>query len=164
MSRGDSETPLLPSVLDRLIDLEPDVSREPLWKYSFGMSELKEQVRRDLENLLNARHTRPDLADGPRDLARSILTFGLSDFTSWMDGHADSRERLRLIVERTIATFEPRLTHVQVKIEDPSREEFDRNLHLTIHAVLHMEPIVEPVTFDTLVEPSTGACDVKARM
>lgn len=162
MSRGESETPLLPSVLDRLIDLEPDVSREPLWKYSFSLGELKEQVRRDLEYLLNARHTRPELADGEGEVACSILTYGLPDFTSWMDASTASRERLRRTVERAIAAFEPRLTRVQVNVEH-SAEKFDRNLHLTIQAVLHVEPIIEPVTFDTLVEANTGACDVKAR-
>ena len=162
MARGDSDAPLLPSVLDRLIDAEPDVSREPLWKYSFGLGELKEQVRRDLEYLLNARHTRPDLADGDGELAQSLLTYGLPDFTTWMDGSVETRERLRRTVERAIATFEPRLTNVHVTVEKAA-EEFDRNLHLTIEAVLHVEPIVEAVAFDTLVEPNTGACDVKAR-
>ena len=159
---GDSDTPLLPALLDRLIDTEPDVSREPMWKYSFGLGDLKEQVRRDLEYLLNARHTRPELAEGGGELAQCLLTYGLPDFTSWMDASIESRERLRRTVERAISTFEPRLTNVHVRVEPPA-EESDRSLHLTIEAVLHMDPIIEQVTFDTLVEPSTGACDVKAR-
>ncbi len=52
MSRTNSEIRVTPSVLDRLIDLDPLESREAAKSRSAGLQELKASVRRDLEWLL----------------------------------------------------------------------------------------------------------------
>lgn len=161
MPQVDSQHPLLPSLLDRLIDFEPDVSSEPLWRHTFTLGELKEQVRRDLEFLLNTRHARTDLTEQQCQLSRSCLTYGLPDFTSWTVGGPQALERLRRAVEQAIHDFEPRLTDVQVVVREPEQQ-YDRSFHLTIQAVLHVEPVIEPVAFDTVVETSTGVCDVRS--
>ena len=81
MARVD-EIALIPSLLDRLIDREPDRSVEPEWARAQGVNELRECVKRDLESLLNTRQTRPELVDNTDELATSMLTYGLPDFTS----------------------------------------------------------------------------------
>ena len=55
MSRFDREVRVTPSVLDRLIDLEPRQSQEPPIVLSTSVADLKQAVRRDLEWLLNTR-------------------------------------------------------------------------------------------------------------
>lgn len=155
-----TEQPLLPSLLDRLIDDDPDLPEEPLWKGAYRLEDLREDVRRDLQFLLNARHGRFDLLKYGGQLAKSTLTFGLPDFTGSIGGEKESRERVRGIVERAIRDFEPRLTNVQVIAVDEAAS-VDRNIQLTIQAVLFVDPIVEMVAFDTIVESTTGICDVR---
>jgi type VI secretion system protein ImpF len=160
MSPVNNQQPLLPSLLDRLIDLDPDQSTEPLWRGSYRLDELREHVRRDLEFLLNTRHGRFDLLAEPCELSISTLTFGLPDFTGIIGGGVETRERIRRVVETAVRNFEPRLRDVQVVVRD-SENSFDRNVRLTIQAVLCVEPIFEAVTFDTNVEPTTGTCEVR---
>ena len=153
------QLPLLPSLLDRLMDDEPDQSTEPLWRGSYRVDELREHVRRDLEYLLNTRHGRGDLLAPGRELAVSTLAYGLPDFTGSIGGGLETRERIRSAVERAIRDYEPRLQNIQVTVVD-SEHEFDRNVRLSIQAVLCVHPIVEPVMFDTTVESINGACEV----
>ncbi len=159
MARTNQIT-LTPSVLDRLIDHEPDRSEEPEWAQAQGVFELRDTVKRDLESLLNSRQTRPELADNTDELATSMLTYGLPDFTSTGGGGIDEHEMLRLSVERTIERFEPRLKHVDV-IVVPPKSPFERSLHLTISAMLWIDPEPIPISFDTVVQTATGTCEVK---
>ena len=160
MPPADSHQPLLPSILDRLIDDETDRSSEPLWRGSYRLEELREHVRRDLEYLLNTRHGREDLLERPGELGVSTLTYGLPDFTGLVGGGTESQERVRSTVERAVREFEPRLRNVRVAVREPEFE-FDRNVHLTIHAMLCVDPIMDLVTFDTVVESASGTCQVR---
>lgn len=153
--------PLLPSILDRLIDLDPQANEEPLWSRSHTVQSIRDSVGRDLEALLNTIHTRSDLVDQRGELAESVLTYGLPDFTaSGMDG-SDERTRLELSVEQAVRMFEPRLKQVTVTVH-PLQSFKDRQLHMTIEAILHVEPLVEGVKFDAVVETSNYTCTVSA--
>ena len=160
MSRFDSQMPLVPSLMDRLIDTEPDVSTEPLWSRSHTLAQLKESVRRDLENLLNTRQTRTDLFRQSCETARSILTYGVPDFTALGLDASDEQQRLKEAIERAIRSFEPRLIQVQVDVEETDSI-LNRTIHLKINAVLCVEPVIESIVFDTIVETSSGVCDVQ---
>ncbi|MEX0712952.1 MAG: type VI secretion system baseplate subunit TssE [Pirellulales bacterium] len=161
MPRVDSQQPLLPSLLDRLIDSEPDVSTEPAWSRSQGLRELKESVKRDLEALLNTRQTLSDLPADFVEAAQSILTYGLPDLTSSSIVSLEDRERLRRSVEDAIRRFEPRLMKVRVSLREAASEA-DRTLRLMVDAWLRLDPDPEPVTFDTVVQPATGRCEVQS--
>ncbi len=160
MPPNDHQQPLLPSVLDRLIDSDPGQSSEPLWRGSYKLEELREHVRRDLEFLLNTRHGRYDLLEQPCELATSTLSYGLPDFTGAVGGGMESLERVRTSVERAVREFETRLINVRVEIRQPEFE-YDRNVRLTIHATLAVDPIIDLVTFDTNLESTTGICEVR---
>lgn len=151
---------LMPSVLDRLIDNEPERSVEPEWARSQTVLELRDAVKRDLESLLNSRQTRPELGENAEELETSMLTYGLPDFTSMGMSGVDEHQSLRRAVERTIEKFEPRLRHIEVSVVPP-KSSFERSLHLTINALLWIDPEPIPVTFDTVVETSIGTCEVK---
>lgn len=161
MARTDQVT-LTPSVLDRLVDLEPDRSVEPEWAREQGVAELREAVKRDLEALLNTRQTRPDLMNSTEDVATSVLTFGLPDFTSNGVGGVDEQEVLRSAVEQSVQRFEPRLKQVQVKLLPPNNR-FERSLHLEIDALLWIDPEPIPVMFDTILQPNLGSCRVNTK-
>jgi type VI secretion system protein ImpF len=141
----------LASILDRLIDNDPGSSREPV-QYRPSLGQIKDAVVRDLENLLNTR--RQILLPPPeyREVNNSLFLYGLQDFTSKNPDSPIVRQRLRQTIEQTISRYEPRLKNVTVQIETPSKNA--RDLRFRITAVLMVEPITEPVTFDTYFDVS----------
>jgi type VI secretion system protein ImpF len=166
MSRSDLRSPLLPSLLDRLIDHEPDVSTEPDWARSQGLRELKLSVQRDLEALLNTRSVALSRASDrrggePDEIEWSILTYGLPDLTSISHGNAKDCERLRKSVEEAVKRFEPRLMDIRVLLGNVG-DSNDRRVHFIIDAQLRLSPNPEPVRFDTTVRTESGEYQVKA--
>jgi type VI secretion system protein ImpF len=162
MNRVDSQLPLLPSVLDRLIDEDPSVSTEPAWQQSQSVRDYELSVVRDLEALLNTRQTLVHASDEAGELSQSVLTYGMPDFTSAGVGSAREREQLRQAIERAIRRFEPRLRQVRVSLHPP-KGEFDRTLHMTIDGMLSVQPNPQPISFETTVQPSSGQCQIKPR-
>ena len=86
------DQPLVPSVLDRLVDFEPDVRREAPRSRNQVLRELKRSVRGDLENLLNTRirciPPPPELIE----LKQSLVNYGISDLTgAALDGLRERR-------------------------------------------------------------------------
>ncbi len=69
MSRIRPNQLLLPSILDRLLDFEPNQSTETPPERAQKIRDLRASVRRDLEDLLN---TRVSLVDCPPDLEETF--------------------------------------------------------------------------------------------
>lgn len=160
MTRIDRDQPLLASVLDRLLDDDPTRRRESPKSLSQLLRDLKQSVRRDLENLLNTRW-RP--AAWPAELAeleRSLVNYGIPDITGQDLGSAPGREEFRRAIEAVIRRCEPRFKNVRVEMLD-NAEPLDRTLRFRIDALLYAEPAPEPVVFDSAFEPSTGNVEVK---
>ncbi|MBI5590672.1 MAG: type VI secretion system baseplate subunit TssE [Deltaproteobacteria bacterium] len=134
------------SILDRLIDDAPGNSREPAQE-RFLIGQIRDTVARDLENLLNSRRHILVPPVSYREVNNSLFVYGLPDYTSRNPGNVSVRSQLRLEIEKTISRFEPRLKHVAVHID--SRVSNTRDLGFRITAVLVVDPIAEPVTFDT---------------
>src|SRR5262245_10227482 len=160
MARLRADQPLVPSVLDRLIDFDPGVSREAPRSRTQLLADLKQSVRRDLENLLN---TRWRCASWPPNLAEiesSLANYGIPDFTASNCGAAGFREQLRRIIETAIRNAEPRFKSVRVKLKENADTQ-DRTLRFQIDALLLVDPAPEPVVFDSTLEPVTGSVEVK---
>jgi type VI secretion system protein ImpF len=166
--------PLLPSLIDRLLDDEPDVSTEPAWSWTQDVRNLKQSVMRDLEALLNTRQTRADLLrDAPdAEVAQSVLTYGLPEVASATPSDPLACEELRRAVQEAIRRFEPRLLDVRVHLREAENAS-ERKLHLVVEGSLDMTPEPVPVVFDTVVEeatrnqpasPSNGVFKVKETM
>ncbi len=142
------------SVLDRLIDEEPELSMEPVQFRLLGLSQMKAAVTRDLENLLNSRRhifVPPPTFD---ELNKSLFVYGLPDYTAQNPRSPTARQQLRLDIEQTIAFFEPRLRNVTVQLDAPGTNE--RILRFRISALLVIEPVAEPVAFDTYFDVNRG--------
>ena len=157
--RTDSEVRIAASVLDRLIDRELDVSREPPASRASSLRELKQAVRRDLEWLLNTRQCIDEIPDDLKELKKSVLVYGLPDFSQANVKSPSDQARLRRVIVEAIRNFEPRLSDVRVTIE-PARE-VERALHFRIDALLRVDPVSEPVTFDTTLHLYNGEYEVK---
>jgi type VI secretion system protein ImpF len=151
MARIEGEVRITPSVLDRLIDDEPEVTREPPTSRLKSLRQLKQSVRRDLEWLLNTRRLVDEIPDDLKHVRDSVIAFGLPDFTAASVASTADQNRVRRMVEAAIERFEPLLKDVMVTVE-PGRE-FERSLHFRISANLQVEPDPEPVTFDTTLHP-----------
>lgn len=146
------------SLLDRLIDLEPDIAREPVQSRNISYNQAKGVVARDLENLLNTKCFAGDIPESCRQLGRSVYFYGVTDFTSRNPGSPAVRTELRQEIEKVILMFEPRLKSVTVRVDELDRKE--RRLRIKISAMLVMDNELEPVSFDTLFDTSRGEYSV----
>ena len=152
---NEKQQNLQASILDRLIDLEPGVSREPVQYRFLSIGQAKTSVARDLENLLNTKRSVLVPPIGCREVNSSLFVYGLQDFTSQNPKSPMVRQQLRQQIERVISRFEPRLKNVKVNLEMSTQSE--RNLRFRISALLVVGPVSEPVTFDTYLDVTRGA-------
>ncbi len=147
------------SVLDRLIDYEPGVSREPVQNRLADYRQLMASVRRDLENLLNTKNFVSSLAADYKELQNSLFVYGLPDFTSQNPKSASVRDQLRQEVEMAISRFEPRIANVMV-LSETDAQDF-RTLGFRITGLLMVDPMPEPITFDTRFDINKGEYTIK---
>ena len=152
-TRGAAARVLVP-LLDRLIDDAPDQSRDPAISPSESMVALRQSVRRDLESLLNARRSWRSWPASLTELRVSPVGYGIPDFTSGAFNDPARREELRLDIEEAILSFEPRFLSVRVTMLEAT-ERLEATFRIRIDAVLHAEPMPEPITFDTIIDPTT---------
>ena len=141
------------SILDRLVDEEPDVSHEPAQARLFDIRQVKAMVTRDLENLLNSRRQILKIPTLYKEVHNSVFMYGLEDFTSKNPKSLSVRQFLRGDIEKTISRFEPRLKNVSIRIED---SEDGRNLRFKINGLLITDAETEPVSFDTYFDTNRG--------
>ena len=163
MSAIKEDQPLVPSLLDRLLDDEPTNKRESPKNRTQVIRELKLSVRRDLENLLNTRWRCVSWPPNFDELELSLVNYGIPDFTGTSLGMTGTREEFRRVIETIIKTFEPRFKTVKVIALD-NTEAIDRTLRFRIDALLHADPAPEPVVFDSALEPATGIFEVKGQL
>ena len=162
MARVDPDLVVTLSVLDRLIDNEPDNRNEALPSRSKSIAILKASLRRDLEWLLNTRRIADDILEGYPDLAGSTYGYGLPDFTSFSFANVKDRVRLLRALEGAIRNFEPRLDAVKViPLETQQEGGAKKLLRFQIEGLLKMDPSPERVSFDTVLQLTTGEYQVK---
>ena len=154
------DQPLIPSVLDRLIDHEPEVRREAPRSRNQLLRDLKQSVRRDLENLLNTRVRCVPWAPEMKHLKKSLVNYGLPDLTGSSPVSPKDREEFRKTIETVVKQNETRLKKLRVKlIESP--QAIDRTIRFHIDAVLQAEPAPEPISFDSTLRLADGSFVVK---
>ena len=142
------------SILDRLIDDQPGISREPVRHRVLSINQIKASVIRDLENLLNARRQITPVPAEYREVSNSLFVYGLRDFTSEDPRSPSIKQQLRNDVEKTISRFDSRLRNVIVRLEASALNE--RNVRFRISGLLVVDPEPEPVTFDTFFDINRG--------
>jgi type VI secretion system protein ImpF len=160
MPRVSADQPLVPSVLDRLLDDDPTVTRETVKSRTQVLRELRQSLRRDLENLLNTRWRCASWPEDLEELEHSLVNYGIPDISGADLGSAQSRDEFAQIVERVLESYEPRFKSVRVTML-PNSGLLDRTLRFRIEALLYAEPAPEPVSFDSTMEPLTGNVEVK---
>ncbi len=159
MAKVRKDDPLAPSVLDRLIDYDPDAKLEPAANRAQLLRDLKASVRRDVENLLNTRWRCVGWPADLDELDTSLANYGIPDFTGANLGSQGHRGDFVRIIQDTLRRFEPRLQKIHVHLQDNLDQE-DRTMRFRIDAVLMAEPEPEPVVFDSALEPTSGSFSV----
>jgi len=154
LARSTTDTLVTQSVLDRLMAVEEwPATRSQSLRY------FKEALKRDLEWLLNTRQPpMPELAQYPLAKA-SVINFGLPDITSLGLSSASDHGRLRKAIEICLRNFEPRLMDVRVTLE--GSDTADRRLRFHIEGNMKLDPAPEEISFDTVLELSSGEYKVK---
>ncbi|MBL8873953.1 MAG: type VI secretion system baseplate subunit TssE [Planctomycetaceae bacterium] len=164
MSRIRRDQLLLPSILDRLIDEDPGSQVETPRTRNQLLRDLKNSVRRDLENLLNTRRSMFPIPDEREWLRQSVIGYGIPDFGMIPGGSDERREELRQDVEDTIRRFETRLKSLTVDLVFDPNDVARRIIRFRIDGMLHAEPAPEPVKFDSLLSVSRHEFQVKTLM
>jgi type VI secretion system protein ImpF len=148
------------SVLDRLLDDDPGVTREPARSRAQALRDLKQAVRRDLENLLNTRHNWLNWAPVLKELDQSLMNYGLADVTGTGLSSAREREEFCRTLQNILRRYEPRFKSVTVRLLSNAAP-LDRTLRFRIDALLRVEPTPEPIVFDSMLEPASAMFVVK---
>jgi len=146
-------------VLDRLIDYEPENSREAPKSVQQSITDLKKAVRRDVEWLLNTRIAHDEIPEGMEEVKRSLANYGLRDFIGMSSKDSEERSVLLESIETALKFFEPRLMNLRVSIKDT--DIVDRGVVFQVEADLRMEPVPEPIVFDTVLKVGSGDFEIE---
>jgi type VI secretion system protein ImpF len=164
MTRRDLEILVTQSLLDRLVDRSRDkdsqfaASGDGPTTRAESFRWFKEGVKRDIEWLLNTRQI-PELVEEVSELHGSLYNYGLPDITSLGLHSSRDRDRLLRVLETTLRRFEPRISGVKVSLEPVLTN--TRILRFRIDGMLRIDPAPEPVTFNTILEITSGQYEVK---
>lgn len=136
------------------MDREPELSHESVQYRLVSLRQMMPNVIRDLENLLNTRCSPVAILPGYAHLPESLICYGLADFSNQNPASALIQQRLCSEIEKKIARFEPRLKNVTVNVEP--RDSRDKRVVFRISGLLKIEPLAEPVLFDTFFDSNRG--------
>jgi type VI secretion system protein ImpF len=159
-TRNQPDTNVTLSVLDRLLDADPRTSTEAYPTRAQSVRQLKNAVRRDLEWLLNTRRIAVEPDESLKEVNRSVYMFGLPDFTAFSVANSKDQVRLLRILQGALKTFEPRLANPRI-VPLESNEVGSRRLRFRIEGLLLMDPAPELISFDTVLELTSGEYEVK---
>jgi len=149
------------SILDRLIDANPDLPGDDHLSLVEQVREMREAIRRDLEALLNTRRcptAPPAILD---DLKDALVSYGVDGIVSANLVTDNAKLRLARVIERRIALFETRLSDVNVTILK-SRHDGERALRMRIQATFRLHEGMPPISFESMIDPSTQRFMVEA--
>lgn len=160
MARLDNKKKLRPSIIDRLIDNEPQNQAEIDPGQHQLLRQLRDSVRRDLESLLNTRYYIITPSDSQQELDKSLLNYGLPDLATVNILDSKKRNQFARRLEKTLLDYEPRFKSVSVSYQD-NKDSLDRTLRFRIDAEIYAEPLPETVVFDSILESVTRTVSIK---
>ena len=156
----DKERNLRESILDRLFDDEQESAVDSEKTRQRKLKDLRNSVRRDLENLLNSRYRIVSPPEELKEVETSLLNYGLPDLATVNMLDVAKRREFTRQIENIIRTFEPRFKSVAVRYLE-NGEKTDRTLRFRIDAVMYADPAPEIVVFDSVLEPVLRAVTVE---
>lgn len=138
-------------LLFRLIDEAPHLQSEKKSGTQVLLHEFYEQIRQDLERLLNTRLNNIEWPEKYNELKNSVINYGINDFTLNFFGEKANHPKLCQMIKEAISRFEPRIHHVHV-IPIESDTPLDRVLKLRIECEIDLKPTSIPAVFESRVD------------
>lgn len=154
---------LVPSLLDRLTDNDPQGKLEARENRLLSIPQLRASVLRDIGWLFNA--TRLDVdgnLDAYPEIKRSVLNYGLPAMSGLCLSGTDLRELERQL-RQAVLNFEPRLIadSLTIKAETNAKGLNHHNLvSFKISAQLWAQPAPVELTLQTDIDLENGQCRI----
>lgn len=156
---------LLPCLLDRLTDEEPQSRRESSERRVMSLRKYREGVRRDLEFLLNTtRHSESESLGRFAEAVKSVVNFGIPDLCGRTLSGLSTFDVGRGI-RQAIIQYEPRILPNTLSVNVvTSRSSMGMNsVRFEISGELWAIPTPDPLFYRTEVDLETGQFEVKDR-
>jgi type VI secretion system protein ImpF len=160
LSRTPRPLHLRDSLWDRLTKVDSS-GVGPSATLSGEIDRIKRSVGENLKWLLNSKRPLVDLPEGMTALEQSLVTYGLTDNTNLSPSNTHELERFQRELEAAIRRFEPRLSGVKVTFTPFDRDKNSASLYYRIDALLRLDPEIEPIAFNTILDLRTRAFSVK---
>ncbi len=138
-------------LLHRLIDLDPHSLQEGQLGKFVDIEGLQNDIRNNLENVLNARTTSVQWPAHLKHIEQSILGYGMKDFSHRHFGNKQRQKQLCQEIKLLINRYEPRLKNIHVNALDNDIE-VERVLNLRIEAMIDLTPTPVPAVFESCLD------------
>ncbi|MGI9282650.1 MAG: type VI secretion system baseplate subunit TssE [Endozoicomonas sp.] len=155
MYTHNNDKKLMAPVLDRLLEPSSDRSRQNFLE----LRQLRESVRRDLENLLNTRYCVISPPTELTEVRKGLPNYGLPDLSTINLNSSEALNQFCRQVERTILHYEPRIRSVKVESKSTIDPE-DPTVRFRMEAVLHATAAQELLIFDSALDPVNQTIDI----
>lgn len=139
-------------LFERLVEHQPNESEEARPQRVLDREGLQRSLQRELERLLNTRT--PRAADALAQEERTVLDYGLPDYSAMYTHSPEDQARLAALVRSTIEAFEPRLRGVAVGVEP--LHDSEKSLLVRVSGEMILGRVSERVAFVVGVNSDTG--------
>jgi type VI secretion system protein ImpF len=100
--------------------------------------------------------------EGLKEVNRSVYLYGLPDFTAYSLASPNDKVKLIRQLQNAVKVFEPRIAKVRiVPLDDVAGLTKTRTLRFRIEGLLLMDPVPEHVSFDTVLQLTSGEYEVQ---
>jgi type VI secretion system protein ImpF len=142
------------SLLDRLIDVDdwPNTRSNSMRMY-------RDSLKRDVEWLLNTRRPPIDNIQGYPKSVASVINFGLTDINAFTGSAERDENALVAAILQSLREFEPRIESPRVFLV--RNDTANRHIRFHIEGRIRFDNVPEDITFDTILELSSGEYEVK---
>jgi len=145
------------SLIDRLIDDDPQGSADIHASEEEAIARYKVALRRDLESLLNTKRPWLPVVERYPGMERSVVAYGIPDLSTEDMSVPGVRERVRRVIAQVIRAHEPRLSGIDIEMDDGPTS---RGMRLRIAAVLNLTQSEEMVVYEASVRPGDRTIEV----
>ena len=162
--RASRQEPMTKPLLDRLINPEPTAGKGDGTHIVKSVRTVRDAVQRDLESLLNTRWRCRSFPPSLDELGKSIVNYGIPDFTGASFANPMTQRDFRQIITRAITNFEPRLHApkvIPVTNKNTASGDETRTLRFRIEATLLSEDGRQRVAYETQMNPADTTFTVR---
>ncbi len=156
---------LLPFLLDRLVDEDPQSKVESRERRVISFKQFHKAILRDLQWLLNSatKAERDELEEFP-EVMKSVLNYGMPDIAGSTESSM-TPEMVERMVKTAIFQFEPRVIRNSLHVRGVSAAKAIGNmLALEIRGQVWAQPMPESLYVKTSVDLETGMCNLQDQL